>query len=694
MNEFHSVLQSLFQGKTGPIINATAEFLSKAEGESGTARQINASFLILLMGDKHPMYGKAKHFLNEMKIDPEWNQITSFYLHGIDAVTKEIHKKCQSSPEFFTALKNLSENVNDPETELKGGSPSTWSEMIHSVFFPEAAGIIGLKEERIKELRERRTVCITELNPNPISNPINEVLFTSNVLLTIPSASTLYDDLPFSAELKRELAKAAEEPQVYWYDHPVQIGVAPEKNEILYGLKGLDRAVEFEKNQRSEPGDRSGKEKLTVILSVSVTHERLHNIAGQYIKEELARSGGLEHIDLYLFTESDTTRLVSDVLLPFWKRHMKKDSDDEFLRVFGVDGEYGRHYSFLKAVAAFWHVLVSSDIKATFKIDLDQVFPQKELVAESGSSAFGHLMTPLWGANGTDCNGNHVELGLIAGALVNEKDIHHSLFTPDVKFPERDLSPDEYVFFNALPQALSTEAEMMTRYTNEPLDGETACIQRVHVTGGTNGILVNALRSHRPFTPSFIGRAEDQAYIMSVLLDQDVAPAYVHKDGLIMRHDKEAFAQEAIQEAHIGKLIGDYIRILYYSAYARVLTGSVEKIKGRLDPFTGCFISRIPLTIVYLRFAIKAASFFISGNSKVGVEFIKEGIPRISAAIRFTKGAPSPLKKQYEREHKEWSIYYDILKEMEEALDQNDPGVLDFKKKAEEIIGRCCYTMI
>ncbi len=88
-----------------------------------------------------------------------------------------------------------------------------------------------------------------------------------------------------------------------------------------------------------------------------------------------------------------------------------------------MDGAYGRHYTFLKAVTALWQVLVDPDVRGTFKIDLDQVFPQAELVAETGASAFEHLETPLWGALGVDPDGRELELGMIAGALVNERDI-------------------------------------------------------------------------------------------------------------------------------------------------------------------------------------------------------------------------------------------------------------------------------
>ena len=239
---------------------------------------------------------------------------------------------------------------------------------------------------------------------------------------------------------------------------------------------------------------------------------------------------------------------------------------------------------FLKAVTALWQVLVDPDVRGTFKIDLDQVFPQAELVAETGASAFEHLETPLWGAVGVDPHGRELDLGMIAGALVNERDISRGLFTPDVAYPAGPLALDRSVFFSALPQALSTRAEMMERYDSPERDGRTRCLQRVHVTGGTNGILADALRRHRPFTPSFVGRAEDQAYLLSVLGPSD-APigerpeprlAYAHAAGLIMRHDKEAFAGEAMAAAEAGKLIGDDVRILQFSALARVIARTAE----------------------------------------------------------------------------------------------------------------------
>jgi hypothetical protein len=340
-------------------------------------------------------------------------------------------------------------------------------------------------------------------------------------------------------------------------------------------------------------------------------------------------------------------------------------------------------------VAALWGVLIDADIRATFKIDLDQVFPQQELVEQSGSSAFEHFTTPLWGARGVDSDGQAVEMGMLAGALVNERDITTSLFTPDVRFPSRQPTADECVFFSMMPQALSTEAEMMTRYDTDVLDGQGACIQRIHVTGGTNGILIDSLRRHRPFTPSFIGRAEDQAYILSVIANPGERLAYVHEPGLIMRHDKEAFAQEAIAAAHVGKLIGDYERILCFSAYAHCLAGNVATVKHTVDPFTGCFISRIPTTVAYLRFALKAASFFSDDNAEDGVAFIQLGARRIRKALDFVDGEDSQLKQAFQDERSGWQLYYDILFALDEALAGEDGFAHELRDRARAIVGEC-----
>ncbi|MDH3719763.1 MAG: hypothetical protein OES79_16700, partial [Planctomycetota bacterium] len=270
-----------------------------------------------------------------------------------------------------------------------------------------------------------------------------------------------------------------------------------------------------------------------------------------------------------------------------------------------------------------------------------------------------------------------------------ERDIATSIFTPDVRFPSCEPSAEECFFFSRLPQALSTEAEMMTRYDTNLLDGTRTCLQRIHVTGGTNGVLIDSLRRHRPFTPSFIGRAEDQAYLLSVIGNTGERLAYVHEPGLIMRHDKEAFAQEAIAAAHVGKLIGDYERLLYFSTYASLLPGGVSGVKHAVDPFTGCFISTIPTTVAYLRFAMKAASFFTEGQAEDGVAFIQLGARRINQTLAFVDPEDNRLKQAYEDECYGWQLYYDILAALEEALAGDDDFARQLCNKARAMAAAC-----
>jgi hypothetical protein len=234
---------------------------------------------------------------------------------------------------------------------------------------------------------------------------------------------------------------------------------------------------------------------------------------------------------------------------------------------------------------------------------------------------------------------------------------------------------------------------MMPKYEDGEIDGRTRCLQRVHVTGGTTGILVDSLRKYRPFTPVFIGRAEDQAYLMSVLFSNEkMNLRYVHAGGLIMRHDKEAFAGEAIEAAHLGKEVGDLARMLLFTSYARSLPWPTAGIKDLLDPFTGCFISRIPVTVVYLRLALRAASLLSTGlreDAEDGLELVRLASRNLPAMIEKTASEPEPLLTEYQREKKGWDMYYDVLDELEKALDEDDPFAVEMMERAREIISRC-----
>jgi hypothetical protein len=682
MNQkFQNILEKLFSSgenqSDAVLLDPVPQFNKNISENKDMARQINAAFLIELAGDNHPKYSDAVSCLNQFIDEVEWKEVVHFYKMGRERIAREMAEALKVYPKVARELTGLWGFLSEKKGEINHDELLTH---LHRLFFPEGVGIRDNFSEKVGDLRRRRQVEITQLCSEPVTDPASEILFTANALLTIPHKSNEINDLSLSDHLIKELQHIVREPQLYWYDHPIQIGVEPDKNEIIYGLRELDKAVAFEKKR----GNVAEGQKISCVVSVTVTHEGLHRIAGQYLKEELQKIGGLENIIVYIFTETDTERIINEILLPAASHYLDFSNTEGFLNVFGVDGEYGRHYSYLKAIAAYWKILIDPKLKATFKIDLDQVFPQVELVRETGLSAFEHFKSPLWGAKGIDTEGYPIELGMIAGALVNEKDIGKSLFTPDVKYSERAVNPDEHIFFSTLPQAVSTEAEMMTRYDDNLLDGEHRCIQRIHVTGGTNGIRLDSLRKFRPFTPSFIGRAEDQAYILSTLFKEPVRLAYVHKDGLIMRHDKEAFAGEAIKSAYIGKLLGDYIRILFFSAYSQVLTDNLSALKKKIDPFTGCFMSRIPVTVVYLRFALKAASFFEKGNDEKGFEFIRDGSRRIEHAISLIDAGH--LNTEYVKEREEWEKFYDILDIIDSKIKNGDKFANELLEQARSTL--------
>ena len=686
-DRFRFVLRSLLQninlGEPFSLGEAGEFFSNLGNDPFKITNVLNTAFIIALSGESHPANHEAIAFLQRMATSPDWEVIASFYSEGINLIEEEINSVCRNQPEVVQRLESLS---NQLANQTAQDEKSRSIELFWSLFHPEATGIWSHEEQRVDALREKRKVSITNLNRSPIRDPARQILFTANALLTLPTGGKSLNELTLSDSVKPKLSSIIKEPQVYWYDHPIQIGVDSDQNEVLYGLRGLQDAIDFEyRHGTTSPGTQ-----LTCVLSVSVTHDGLHGVARQYLADELKKIEPLPGLNILVFTETDTHQLIDEILAPAARHYLGELPAADLLSVFGVDGEYGRHYTFLKAIAALWNVLIDLQIQATFKIDLDQVFPQEQLLKETGSSAFEHFMTPLWGAEGVDANNDPVDLGMIAGALVNENDIEQGLFTPDVPFPasDRTFSLDERVFFSQLPQALSTEAEMMARYNTNDLDGKRNCLQRVHVTGGTNGILVDSLRRYRPFTPSFIGRAEDQAFILSTLTEPGRRLAYLHQSGLFMRHDKRAFAPDAIQAAQVGKLVGDYVRILYFSAYAQALDEDVHQIKERVDPFTGSFMSYIPITLTMLRFALKAETLFSSGDSQLGHDFVRMGAERIGQAMQFAFDERGKLRLQYQQERQGWALYYDTLTALEQGLQDGDLFALEIRRKAQELISR------
>ena len=501
---------------------------------------------------------------------------------------------------------------------------------VQKIFFPE--NLLDY-EKTAEDIRKKRRVRIIRKSENQIKNPYKEILITANALLTMPEdVNNLPDDFMKKIDFT--------EKQKYWYDHPVPVDAPDSENEIIYGLTKLNESLSVETD-----------EKVTVVLSVSCTHDSLNTIAKDYLREKL-KNYKLDRIKVYAFTEEDVGKMLN---LIFPGDNEKYNNIKETI---GVQGKYGRHYSFLKAVAAFWKYYVDSNIKATFKIYLDQVFDQTALKKYTGKYAFENFKDDLWGAAGTDSNGEKVRLGMIAGSLVNDYDIDKSLFVPDVKKPDSaEITYDKFIFNSQKPQYISTIAEMGTRYKR----GGNPII-RYHVTGGTNGILVEDLIRYKPFTPGFIGRAEDQAFILSII-DKKVDGKflrYYHNDSLVMRHDKHSLVKRTIEKSETSKMVGDYERILLFSYYVDKILNRYDYIKEELFPFTACFISKIPYLIIYFRALLKAYSL-AEENDTDAEEFLLNLADRLNNVIEHMDN--EYYYKQYLKEKQAWEEFYNHFDE-------------------------------
>ncbi len=521
------------------------------------------------------------------------------------------------------------------KVECKEDIPTTLDEEqkhLWGYFCPTAQHANEHPEEMAKTILEKRFLSNLEKANIPLQNPEKQLLFTSNVLISPPID-------PKSKELPEQFFDEAnyfyDQPQNYWYDHPIPLDASIEENELLYGLSELDEALKFEINK----GVIDKTSKIDLVLSISVTHTGMEGLAERYVAMLVNEHLDLQHLNIYLFDENRCQKLISAIC----------PGNKEAGSAFGVNGSYGRHYSFLKAILAIWQKVVNPDVYFTFKIDLDQIFNQPTLVRKSGKTALQLLSNPYWGGYALDCNGCSVDLGMIAGGLVNEADSNAEEFVPDVKRPntEKLLSQisSKYLFCSQWPQAISTETEIGQIQHN---------YQRVHVTGGTTGISLGSLFKWHPFTPSFISRAEDQAFTLSAF-GYDSYLSHLHAAGLIMRHDKAAFAGRSIEHAADSKAIGDIERILLFSRYSDILSVKQSDIIQHIWPFSSSFISPNSELLAGLIFAL-------DGSIKGG-KYVQDGAVRLLKSVAFCR---NDMEVRLAEEKQGWAAYYNNIQYSDE----------------------------
>jgi hypothetical protein len=112
LQHFESICYHLFSpsAKTDslPVFNPVQQFTDASKEPAGMVRQLNAAFLILLAGSKHPQFDKAQAALHRATHSDEWSLVAQFYLSAKDRIRHEIEKASESDPDLADRIKNLS----------------------------------------------------------------------------------------------------------------------------------------------------------------------------------------------------------------------------------------------------------------------------------------------------------------------------------------------------------------------------------------------------------------------------------------------------------------------------------------------------------------------------------------------------------------------------------------------------------
>ena len=554
-------------------------------------------------------------------------------------------KQLLQNTEISTVSDFLSLTLSTLERVPESEALAPWK-----IFCPAAEEASSDAEAMAYEIEKRRYLSNVKLPKAPIRKPAQELLLTTNALLS-PPIDPESTNIP--QEIKAEARRFAISPQTFWYDHPIHLDSSLEENEIVYGLSALDRAMAYE----VKTGLLGENERLDVVMSISVTHEGMENLALCYLKALIQRHLKLRHLRVFLFDETRCQKIIKCLC----------SGDTATLHVFGVNGSYGRHYSFLKAVLLLWQMTINPYARFTFKFDLDQVFDQSKLFSHTGKSALAAICNPIWGGSALDRDGCNVDLGMLAGGLINKEDASKGLYVPDVERPGHNPYSNQLdsrrIFCPQWPQAISTETEILQ---------EKKVYQRIHVTGGTTGITAEALQKWHPFTPSFINRAEDQAYGLSTLTKEGYL-GHLHANGLIMRHDKGMFATRSIENAHDGKMIGNIERLLLFSHYAKFHKLGFNNVQDHLWPFTSCYVHSHAVGLSGLIFALDGA---VQGG-----RFVAQGAPRLKNCLNFCQ---YKIKHQFDFEESGWETVYNCL-----ASQTNASGELLGLVKDSLVTGGC-----
>jgi hypothetical protein len=674
------------------------------EAPSGELVKINAAVLICLCGKEHPLFQRAWDYLSVP--DAVCGEQKETYLKFYEIIQEEIVKRLESDAALVKVLQDV----------IQAGHPDRLKAARLEIFNPLAAKTLSQFDagQIVKDIQKQNRLRLIASNENFIANPIEEVIFTTNVLVTPPRSESLIPE-GLTRRAEKSLKSVIRSPVDWYFDHPMEMATtedALQASEFIFCLRELEETfqseIEIEKaawKDHIREGD-----KVPLYVSISPTHGgvSLSSAAREVLRYQYTaavKSGILQELKIvepYLYSQADVKHLINDVLTPAAKRYFPEIPDKEiegYLSFFGVEGYYAMHYNFLKAFGSLAKFMNPS-VKAVIKIDTDQSFPAERFYRETGSCWLESFTLHTLGAIAQDQNERNIYLGCFAGSLTNRDELidKDDLFLPDISIPDLPESIPEGeagVFYQGLVQSLITRGEAFppeVQWRALKILNEYPYMRTV-VTGGTTGFLIEALERYAPFVDVHVHRAEDQAYLLSVLFDEYNGNflRYLYFPGLHMIHEKESFAAESIKIAEPYKKVYDLERIWSFSFLARALCEikgwGFEDVKRSLNFFTASFIQPFPGLLALTRFVLSVAGR--GGRNREDIIYQKEGLKRLSKIAfsqdRYYRETRTRVAKQI----KAWRFYYDLMIRLRESAKKGDPFALALKRKAIEINNNC-----
>jgi hypothetical protein len=94
-----------------------------------------------------------------------------------------------------------------------------------------------------------------------------------------------------------------------------------------------------------------------------------------------------------------------------------------------------------------------------------------------------------------------------------------------------------------------------------------------------------------------------------------------------------------------------------------------------LDPFTGCFASATPQTLVLLRVALRTLRLFGSGKTDDAREYASDAPQRVTETLE-TYGDPDVVADALATERAVWDSYYEAIEVFAPALTQRTVAII------------------